>query len=66
MKERYGELSYPELVEKHDDLVKQYRQARFDAVVGHLDDPVRMRVLRRRLARAKTIVHEYDLGIRQK
>ena len=66
MKEQYGELSYPELLQKHDELVQQYRQARFDAVVGHLDNPVSMRVVRRRLARAKTIVHEYELGMRQR
>jgi len=66
VKEQYGELSYPELMHKHDELVKQYRGARFDSVVGHLDNPVSVRVIRRRLARAKTIVHEYELGIRQK
>lgn len=66
MKERYGELAYPELVQKHDELVEEYRKARFDTVVGHLDNPVSVRVLRRRLARAKTIMHEYDLGIRQR
>lgn len=66
MKEQYGELAYPELLLKHDELVADYRKARFDAVVGHLDNPVSVRVLRRRLARAKTIVNEYELGIRQR
>ena len=65
MKEQYGELSYPELMQKHDELIKEYRQARFDKVVGHLDSPVSLRVIRRRLARAKTVVHEYELGIRK-
>ena len=66
MKEQYGELAYPELLLKHDELVVECRKARFDAVVGHLDDPVSVRVLRRRLARAKTIINEYELGIRQR
>ena len=66
MKEQYGELAYPELLLKHDELVSEYRKARFDAVVGHLDNPVSVRVLRRRLARAKTIISEYELGIRQR
>ena len=66
MKEQYRELAYPELLLKHDELVTEYRKARFDAVVGHLDNPVSVRLLRRRLARAKTIVHEYELGIRQR
>lgn len=66
MKEQYGELAYDELRNKHDELVVQYRGARFDATVGHLDDPVSLRLLRRRLARAKTIMHEHDLGIRQR
>lgn len=66
MKEQYGELAYPELLLKHDELVAEHRKARFDAVVGHLDNPVSVRVLRRRLARAKTIINEYELGIRQR
>ncbi len=66
MKEQYGELAYPELLLKHDELVSEYRKARFDTVVGHLDNPVSVRVLRRRLARAKTIINEYELGIRQR
>lgn len=66
MKEQYGELAYPELLLKHEELVVDYRKARFDAVVGHLDNPVSVRVLRRRLARAKTIINEYELGIRQR
>ena len=65
MKEQYGELSHPELMQKHDELVEAYRQARFDAVVGHLDNPVSLRIIRRRLARAKTVVHEFELGIRK-
>ena len=66
MKEQYGELAYSELLLKHDELVTEFRKARYDAVVGHLDNPVSVRVLRRRLARAKTIVREYDLGIRKR
>lgn len=66
MKEQYRELAYPELLLKQDELVTEYRKARFDAVVGHLDNPVSVRLLRRRLARARTIVHEYELGIRQR
>ena len=66
MKEQYGELAYSELLLKHDELVTEFRKARYDAVVGHLDNPVSVRVLRRRLARAKTIVREYDLGIRRR
>lgn len=66
MKEQYGELAYAELLLKHEELVVAHRKARFDAVVGHLDNPVSVRVLRRRLARAKTIINEYELGIRQR
>ena len=64
MKNSFNELSYDELLNKKEELKKQYRDRRFDKVIGHLDNPLIIRSLRRSLARVNTIIHEYQLRIR--
>jgi large subunit ribosomal protein L29 len=65
MKDSFNELSYQELLTKREELRKAYRDLRFNMVLRHVDNPLQKRVLRRRLARVTTIIHEYDLGIRK-
>lgn len=65
MKDSFKELAYGELLLRRDELRKQYREVRFNTVVGHVDNPLQLRTLRRKLARLNTIVHEYDLQIRR-
>ena len=64
MKQSYNELSYEELLTKQEELKKAYRESRFNKVVGHLENPLELRQLRRSLSRVKTIIHEYKLRIR--
>ncbi len=64
MRESYSDLTYDELLTKKEELVRRYREVRFDKVVGHLENPVEMRHLKRRIARVNTIIHEYHLRIR--
>jgi large subunit ribosomal protein L29 len=65
MKDSFNELSYKELLTKREELRKSYRDLRFNMVLSHVDNPLQKRVLRRKLARLTTIIHEYDLGIRK-
>ena len=65
MKDSFNDLSYGELLTRRDEIRKQYRDVRFNVVVGHLDNPLLLRTLKRKVSRLNTIVHEYDLGIRQ-
>ena len=65
MKDSFNDLTYGELVTRRDEIRTQYRDVRFNVVVGHVDNPLLLRTLKRKLARLNTIVHEYDLGIRQ-
>ena len=65
MKDSFNDLAYGELLIRRDELRKQYRDVRFNLVVGHVDNPLQLRTLRRRLARLNTIVHEYDRQIRR-
>ena len=66
MKDSFNDLTYEELQNKHADLRKQYRDLRFDRVLGHVDNPLSIRTFRRKLARVRTIIHEYDTGIRRR
>jgi large subunit ribosomal protein L29 len=65
MKNSYKELSLDELKVKREELRKQLNDVRFNAIIGHLDNPLMERMARRRLARVTTMLHEIDLGIRK-
>jgi large subunit ribosomal protein L29 len=65
MKDSFNDLTLLELRKKHDELQKEYREVRFNVVMGHVDNPLKKRTLRRKLARTNTLLHEYALGIRK-
>ena len=65
MKDSFNDLSYGELLTRREEVRKQYVDVRFNTVVGHVDNPLLLRTLKRKIARLNTIVHEYDLHIRQ-
>jgi large subunit ribosomal protein L29 len=62
MKESYANLSYPELVAKRDELKKKYFDLRFQMVIGHVDNPLERRNLRRKIARLNTRIHLHELA----
>ncbi len=64
MNDSFKDLTLKELLTKREELKKEYRDLRFNIVVGHVDNPVRKRTMRRQIARLNTIIHEYELGIR--
>jgi large subunit ribosomal protein L29 len=66
MKDSFKELTVEELRVKREELAKQYRDLRFNMVVGHVDNPLLKRTLRRKLARVHTLIHEQELGIRKR
>ena len=65
MKNSFAKLSYDELVAKRDELRKSYLNMRMEKVLGHVDNPLQTRNVRRQIARLNTIIHEYNLGIRK-
>ena len=64
MKNSFAKLSYDELVAKRDELRKSYLKMRMDKVLGHVDNPLQTRNVRRQIARLNTLITEYDMGIR--
>jgi large subunit ribosomal protein L29 len=60
MKNSFKELKYDELVSKRNELKKKYFDVRFQAVVGHLENPLEKRNLRRQIARLETLIRQHD------
>lgn len=63
MKDNFRDLTYKELCSKHDEVIKKYMDLRFKTVLGHVENPLEKRTIRRKIARLKTLIHENDLGI---
>ncbi|MCL2269723.1 MAG: 50S ribosomal protein L29 [Treponema sp.] len=62
MKNSFKSLSFPELKAKRDDLKKKYMELRFQMVIGHVDNPLQKRTMRRQIARLNTLIHAHELA----
>jgi len=60
MKNSYKNLSYPELKAKREDLKRKYMEFRFKNVIGHIDNPLQKRIMRRQIARLNTLIHIHE------
>ncbi|NMB25542.1 MAG: 50S ribosomal protein L29 [Firmicutes bacterium] len=56
-------MTSEELGRKLDDLKEELFNLRFQMVTAQLDNPMRVRDVRRDIARVKTILRERELGI---
>ncbi|MBN1649450.1 MAG: 50S ribosomal protein L29 [Spirochaetales bacterium] len=65
MKDRFSDLTYEELLNKKEELHKKLMDVRFNAVLGHVDNMLQKRTIKRSIGRLNTIIHEYKLGIRK-
>ncbi|HON13216.1 MAG TPA: 50S ribosomal protein L29 [Treponema sp.] len=62
MKNSFKNLTFPELVAKRDELQKKYMEFRFQMVVGHVDNPLQKRNMRRQIARLNTLIRQHELA----
>ena len=60
MKNSFKNLSYSELKLKRDELKKKFMEIRFKNVIGHVDNPLQRRTMRRQIARLNTLIHEHE------
>ena len=65
MKNSFAKLSYNELIAKRDELRRSYLNMRMEKVLGHVENPLQVRNIRRQIARLNTLIHEYETGIRK-
>jgi len=56
VKNSFKNLSFQELKAKRDELSKKYMDFRFQMVIGHVDNPLQKRVMRRQIARLNTLI----------
>lgn len=59
MRNSFKELTFEELLQKREELKQQYRELRFNMVVGHVDNPLKKRTLRRQIARLNTLIYNH-------
>ncbi|MBM7853834.1 large subunit ribosomal protein L29 [Desulfohalotomaculum tongense] len=59
------ELTNEELNKKLDESKDELFKLRFQLATGQLDNPMKIKEVRRKIARIKTIIRERELGIKR-
>ena len=61
-KKNFKELSYAELVSQRNELKQKYMDFRFQMVIGHVDNPMQKREMRRDIARLNTFIRAKEIA----
>ncbi|MDR1867865.1 MAG: 50S ribosomal protein L29 [Treponema sp.] len=61
MKNSFKNLTLAEMKVKREELIQKYMEFRFQRVVGHIDNPLQGRMMRRQIARLHTLIHLQEL-----
>ena len=61
MRNSFKNLSFAELKAKREELNRKYLDFRFQMVIGHVDNPLQKRIMRRQLARLNTLIRGHEL-----
>ncbi|MDR2741827.1 MAG: 50S ribosomal protein L29 [Treponema sp.] len=56
MKNSFKNMTLPELKVKRDEMHRKYMEFRFQMVIGHVENPLQKRVMRRQIARLNTLI----------
>jgi|Deesub1362B_J571_1020462.scaffolds.fasta_scaffold01555_12 large subunit ribosomal protein L29 len=59
------ELTLDELKMRLEEAKEELANLRIQHSLGQLNNPLRIRMVRREIARLKTVIREYELGIRK-
>ena len=62
MRNSFKNLTFPELKAKRDELTRKHMDFRFQMIIGHVDNPLQKRVLRRQIARLNTMIRQQELA----
>ena len=61
-KKNVKDLSYAELIAERNKVKQEYMDHRFQSVIGHVDNPMRKRLLRRQIAKLNTFIREKEIS----
>ena len=61
MKNSFKDLSFAELRTKRDELHRKYLELRFQMVIGHVENPLQKRTMRRQIARLNTLIRAEEI-----
>ena len=61
-KTNYKDSPLAELIAKRDELKQKYMDLRFQFVVGHVENPMLKRTLRREIAALNTFIRQKELA----
>lgn len=64
-KEELNELTVEELKVRLEEDIEALKNLRFQKAMQQLEDPLRIKELKKEIAQLKTVIHEYKLGIRE-
>lgn len=59
MKDSYKDLTFEELLTKREELKKRQMDLKFNSVIGHVDNPLQIREVRRKIARLNTLIYNH-------
>ena len=59
------ELSIDELKSRLIDVQQELEELKFQKALKQLENPLQLRYLRKEIAQIKTVLNEFELGIRQ-
>jgi large subunit ribosomal protein L29 len=65
MKDNFKSLSEAELRVKKAELSRKYMDHRFQRVIGHVENPLESRILRRKIARVNTLLRQQVLAAKE-
>ncbi|MDR0601872.1 MAG: 50S ribosomal protein L29 [Treponema sp.] len=63
MKNNFKNLSFSELKVKREELKRKYMEFRFQVVIGHVDNPLQKRIMRRQIARLNTLIRQHEMNV---
>jgi large subunit ribosomal protein L29 len=60
MKNSFKNLTFPELKAKRGEFNRKYLELRFQLVMGHVENPLQKRTMRRQIARLNTLISQHE------
>lgn len=61
--EKIREMTVSEIVSQLHDSEEELTNLRFQKVTSQIENPLRIRIVRRDIARLKSILHEHEAGV---